>query len=175
MRFFPLKGTIDCDWKGFRIPLLKGIVLLLGTTLGVDQSILLYVVISLFHFERRLHSVGAVCSEENTEIKLKGQDTTPSSTYVDVFTADRVTDLLANSFWLEFKNFKIVKEETKKGRENTDMNKRTIDLDWIDIWLIFLSRWVWLSSYSLDDSLFRNTLFMFGRNVLNTKKMKITR
>ena len=65
---------------------------------GVDQSILLYVVISLFHFERRLHNVGVVCSEENTEIKLKGQDTTPSSTYLDVFTADRVSDLLANSF-----------------------------------------------------------------------------
>ena len=107
--------------------------------------------------------------------KLKGQDTTPSSTYLDVFTADRVSDLLANSFWLEFKNFKIVKEETKKGRENTDVNKKTIDLDWIDIWLIFLSRWVRLSSYSLDDSLYRNTLFMFGRNVLNTKRMKITR
>ena len=68
-----------------------------------------------------------------------------------------------------------MKEETKKGRENTDVNKKTIDLDWIDIWLIFLSRWVRLSSYSLDDSLYRNTLFMFGRNVLNTKKMKITR
>ena len=46
-------------------------------------------------------------------------------------------------------------------------------LYWIDIWLIFLSRWVQLSSYSLDDSLFRNTLFMFGRNVLNINKMKI--
>ena len=33
MRFFHLKGTIDYDWKEFRIPLLKGIVLLLlGTT-----------------------------------------------------------------------------------------------------------------------------------------------
>ena len=85
------------------------------------------------------------------------------------------SDLLDDSLWLEFKNFKIVKEETKNGRENTDVNKRTIDLNWIDIWLIFLRRWVWLSSYSLDDSLFRNTLFMFGRNVLNTKKMKITR
>ena len=53
------------------------------------------------------------------------------------------------------------------------MNKRTIDSDWIDICWIFLSRWVRLSSNSLDDSLFRNTLFMFGRNVLNTKKMKI--
>ena len=134
---------------------------------------MLYVVIGLFPFERRLHNVGAVCSEEKTEIKLKGQETTPSSTYLDVFTADRVSDLLANSFWLEFKNFKIVKEETKKGRENTDVNKKTIDLDWIDIWLIFLSRWVRLSSYSLDDSLFRNTLFMFGRNVLNINKMKI--
>ena len=123
----------------------------------------------------KTHNVGAVCSEEKTEIKLKGQETTPSSTYLDVFTADRVSDLLANSFWLEFKNFKIVKEETKKGRENTDVNKKTIDLDWIDICWIFLSRWVWLSSYSLDDSLFRNTLFMFGRSVLNTKKMKITR
>ena len=27
-----MKGTIDYDLKGFRIPLLKGIVLLLGTT-----------------------------------------------------------------------------------------------------------------------------------------------
>ena len=78
----------------------------------------------------KTHKVGAVCSEE--EIKLKGQETTPSSTYLDVFTADTVSDLLANSFWLEFKNFKIVKEETKNGRENTDMNKRTVDLNWID-------------------------------------------
>ena len=102
-------------------------------------------------YQLKTHNVGAVCSEEKTEIKLKGQETTPSSTYLDVFTADRVSDLLANSFWLEFKNFKIVKEETKKGRENTDVNKKTIDLDWIDICWIFLSRWVWLSSYSLDD------------------------
>ena len=118
-----------------------------------------------------------LCVQQKKQIKLKGQETTPLSTYLDVFTADRVSDLLTNSFWLEFKNFKIVEEETKNGRENTDMNKRTIDLDWswIDIWLIFLSRWVRLSSYSLDDSLFRNTLFMFGRNVLNIKKMKITR
>ena len=36
-----------------------------------------------------------------------------------------------------------------------DVNKSTIDLDLIDIWLIFLSRWVRLSSYSLDGSLFR--------------------
>ena len=114
-----------------------------------------------------------LCVQKKKQIKLKGQETTPSSTYLDVFTADRVSDLLANSFWLEFKNFKIVKEETKNGRENTYMNKRTIDLNWIDIWLIFLRRWVWLSSYSLDDSLFRNTLFMFGRNVLNINKMKI--
>ena len=49
-------------------------------------------------------------------------------------------------------------------------NKRTIDLDWIDICQIFLSRWVQLSSYSLDDSLFRNTLFMFGRSVLKIFK-----
>ena len=35
-----------------------------------------------------------------------------------------------------------------------DVNKRTIDLDLIDIWWISLSRWVRLSSYSLDDSLF---------------------
>ena len=111
--------------------------------------------------------------QKKKQIKLKGQETKPSSTYLDVFTADRVSDLLANSFWLEFKNFKIVKEETKNGRENTDMNKKTIDLDWRDICWIFLSRWVWLSSYSLDDSLFRNTLFMFGRNVLNINKMKI--
>ena len=114
-----------------------------------------------------------LCVQKKKQIKLKGQETTPSSTYLDVFTADRVSDLLANSFWLEFKNFKIVKEETKNGREITDMNKRTIDLNWIDIWLIFLRRWVWLSSYSLDDSLFRNTLFMFGRNVLNINKVKI--
>ena len=50
------------------------------------------------------------------------------------------SNLLANSFWLEFKNFKIVKEETKYERENTDVNKETIDLNWIVIWLIFLSR-----------------------------------
>ena len=44
-------------------------------------------------------NVSAVCSEKKTEIKLKGQDTTPSSTHLDVFTADRVrSDLLANSF-----------------------------------------------------------------------------
>ena len=97
----------------------------------VDQSILLYVVITLFHFERRLHNVGAVCSKEKTEIKLKGQGTTPSSTYLDVFTADRVSDLLANSFWLEFKNFKFVKEETKNGRENTDMNREPST--WIEL------------------------------------------
>ena len=105
-------------------------------------------------YQLKTHNVGAVCSEEKTEIKLKGQDTTPSSTYHDVFTADRVSDLLANSnsFWLEFKNFKIVNERKLKME---DMNKRTIDLDWIDIWLIFLSRWVRLSSYSLAGSLFR--------------------
>ena len=62
------------------------------------QAILLYVVITFFHFERRLHSVGVVCSGEKTEIKLKGQETTPSSTYLDVFNAYRVSDLLANSF-----------------------------------------------------------------------------
>ena len=65
-----MKGTIDYYSKGFRIPgLLNGIVLMLGTTLSryqsrVDQSILLYVVITLFDFERRLHNVGAVCSED---------------------------------------------------------------------------------------------------------------
>ena len=32
MRFFPMKGTIDYYSKGFRIPLLKGIVLMLGST-----------------------------------------------------------------------------------------------------------------------------------------------
>ena len=32
MRFFPMKGTIHYDLKVFRIPLLKGIVLLLGST-----------------------------------------------------------------------------------------------------------------------------------------------
>ena len=78
-----------------------------------------------------------LCVQKKKQIKLKGQETTRLSTYLDVFTADRVSDLLANSFWLEFKNFKIVKEETKNGREITDMNKRTIDLNWIDIWLIF--------------------------------------
>ena len=69
-----------------------------------------------------------MCSEEKTEIKLKGQDTTPSSTYLDVFTADRVSDLLANSnsFSLEFKNFKIVNERKLKME---DVNKSTIDLD----------------------------------------------
>ena len=30
--FFPMKGTIHYDLKGFRIPLLKGIVLMLGST-----------------------------------------------------------------------------------------------------------------------------------------------
>ena len=93
-----------------------------------------------------------LCSEEKTEIKLKGEDTTPSSTYLDVFTADRVSDSLTNSFWLEFKNFKIVNEKKLKME---DVNKRTIDLDLIDICWISLSRWVRLSSYSLDDSLFR--------------------
>ena len=120
-----------------------------------------------------MSNAGYTSVQKKKQIKLKGQETTPSSTYLDVFTADRVSDLLANSFWLEFKNFKIVKEETKNGREDSDVNKRTIDLDWIDICWIFLSRWVRLSSYSLDDSLFRNTLFMFGRNVLNINKMKI--
>ena len=33
-----------------------------------------------------------MCSEEKTEIKLKGQETTPSSKYLDVFTAERVSD-----------------------------------------------------------------------------------
>ena len=93
-----------------------------------------------------------LCSEEKTEIKLKGEDTTPSSTYLDVFTADIVSDSLTNSFWLEFKNFKIVNEKKLKME---DVNKRTIDLDLIDICWISLSRWVRLSSYSLDDSLFR--------------------
>ena len=79
------------------------------------------------------HTTLVLCvQKKKKEIKLKGQETTPSSTYLDVFTADRDSDLLANSFWLEFKNFKIVKEETKNGRENTDMNKRTVDLNWID-------------------------------------------
>ena len=95
---------------------------------GVDQSILLYVVITLFHFERRLHSVGAVCSEEKTEIKLKGQETTPSSTYLDVFTADECPTCQQIPFDLSLlKNFKIEKEGTKNGRENTDMKKTTID------------------------------------------------
>ena len=80
-------------------------------------------------YQLKTHNVGAVCSEEKTEIKLKGQDTTPSSTYLDVFTADRVSDSLTNSFWLEFKNFKIVNEKKLKM---DDVNKRTIDLDWID-------------------------------------------
>ena len=57
-------------------------------------------------YQLKTHNVGAVCSEKKTGIKLKGQETTPSSTYLDVFTADRVSDLLANSFLLEFKNFK---------------------------------------------------------------------
>ena len=61
---------------------------------GVDQSILLYAVITLFHFERRLHNVGAVCSEEKTELKLlKGKETTQSSTYLYVLTAEGVSDL----------------------------------------------------------------------------------
>ena len=88
---------------------------------------MLYVVITLFDFERRLHNVSAACSEDKTEIKLKGQKTTPSSTYLDVFTAESVR-LVSKFLLLEFKNFKIVKEETKNGRENTDVNKRTIDL-----------------------------------------------
>ena len=129
--------------------------------------------LSLYFMSNAGYTTLVLWVQKKKQIKLKGQETKPSSTYLDVFTADRVSDLLANSFWLEFKNFKIVKEETKNGREITDMNKRTIDLNWIDIWLIFLRRWVWLSSYSLDDSLFRNTLFMFGRNVLNINKMKI--
>ena len=36
----------------------------------VDQSILLYAVITLFHFERRLHNVGAVCSEEKNRNQI---------------------------------------------------------------------------------------------------------
>ena len=74
MLFFPMKGTIDYDLRGLRIPLLKGIVLMcvdvrdytirITNLDGVDQSILLYVVIALFHFEPRLHNVGAVCSKE---------------------------------------------------------------------------------------------------------------
>ena len=132
------------------------------------------IVITLFDLERRLHNVGAVCSEDKTEIidwKVKKRHHRQHT----LTTSLMESDLLANSFWLEFKNFKIEKEETKNGRENTNMKKTTSDSEWIDIWLIFLSRWVWLSSYSLDDSLFRNTLFMFGWNVLNTQKMKITR
>ena len=121
-------------------------------------------------YQLKTHNVGAVCSEEKTEIKLKGQDTTPSSTYLDVFTADRVSDLLANSFWLEFKNFKIMKEETKNGKENTDVNKRTIDLDWIDIDWSFKVDGCDCLATQLDDSLFRNTLFMFGRSVLKIFK-----
>ena len=71
----------------------------------VDQSLLLYFCYYLMFISLQtqvtctnLNNVGAVCSEEKTEIKLKGQETTPSSTYLDVFTADRVSDLLANSF-----------------------------------------------------------------------------
>ena len=42
----------------------------------------------------------------------------------------------------------------EKKLKMEDVNKRTIDLDLIDICWISLSRWVRLSSYSLDDSLF---------------------
>ena len=63
-----------------------------------------------------------------------------------------------------------MKEETKNGRENTDMNKRTVELKWIDFdWSFYVDGCDCLADSS-DDS-----LFMFGRNVLNTKKMKITR
>ena len=93
--------------------------------------------LSLYFMSNAGYTTLVLWVQKKKQIKLKGQETKPSSTYLDVFTADRVSDLLANSFWLEFKNFKIVKEETKNGREITDMNKRTIDLNWIDIWLIF--------------------------------------
>ena len=81
---------------------------------------MLYVVIGLFPFERRLLNVGAVCSEEKTEIKLKGQETTPSSKYLDVFTAERVSDLFDSSL-------RILKSRKKKLK--MEENKRTIDLD----------------------------------------------
>ena len=99
-----------------------------------------------------MSNAGYTSVQKKKQIKLKGQETTPSSTYLDVFTADRVSDSLTNSFWLEFKNFKIVNEKKLKME---DVNKGTIDLDLIDICWISLSRWVRLSSYSLDDSLFR--------------------
>ena len=66
-----------------------------------------------------------MCSEEKTEIKLKGKKTTPSSTYLDVFTAESVR-LVSKFLLLEFKNFKIVNEKKLKME---DVNKRTIDLD----------------------------------------------
>ena len=88
--------------------------------------------LSLYFMSNAGYTTLVLWVQKKKQIKLKGQETKPSSTYLDVFTADRVSDLLANSFWLEFKNFKIVKEETKNGRENTDMNKRTVDLNWID-------------------------------------------
>ena len=53
----------------------------------VDQSLLLYFCYYLIFISLQtqvtctnLNNVGAVCSEEKTEIKLKGQETTPSST-----------------------------------------------------------------------------------------------
>ena len=58
------------------------------------------------------HNVGAVCSEEETDLIIQGQDTAPSSTYLYDFI-DGETDLLANSSVSLEVNFKIVKRKLK--------------------------------------------------------------
>ena len=63
-----------------------------------------------------------MCSEEETDLIIQGQDTAPSSTYLHDFI-DGETDLLANSFFTRSK-FQNREEETKNRRENTDVNDR---------------------------------------------------
>ena len=53
------------------------------------------------------HNVGAVCSEEETDLIVQGQDTTPSSTYLHDFI-----DIRPVPFSLEV-NSKIVKRKLK--------------------------------------------------------------
>ena len=53
-----------------------------------------------------------MCSEEETDLIIQGQDTTPSSTYLYDFI-DGETDLLANSSVSLEVNFKIVKRKLK--------------------------------------------------------------
>ena len=53
-----------------------------------------------------------MCSEEEKDLIIKGQDTAPSSTYLYDFI-DGETDLLANSSVSLEVNFKIVKRKLK--------------------------------------------------------------